>query len=428
MEDVVRNIKMKLEKLTLKNFKSIKNAEISLTNKSIIIGANASGKSNLISALKFINYILLYGIDDAVSLLGGFDNLINLNSLKNETIDINFSFLLENDNWYRSFNKSYIIRPSKLGYNLSLGRKGNNQFKVISDEMIITFALGESKNKKKFLKDNDTQLGAFTIKFAKNGRTVKSDIIENNTPLTDREIENERSINFYKIIIKEDKKELILNSIRYFLPPIYINNNELFKIYDFDPKLLKTPSQITSKHNLEEDGANIGVVLERLLRDKTNKKTLLNLLTTSLPNINRIEIKKNIDKSVAYQMIEKFSNKPLYSQFLSDGTVSMLALVIALYFNEDENIIILEEPERNLHPQVIRKLVEMINEVSRDKQIIITTHNSEIIKNSSLDELICMRRNNNGESQIYRPQDKPMILSFLKNDLGLDDLFLDGIL
>ncbi len=419
---------MKLEKLTLKNFKSIKNAEISLTNKSIIIGANASGKSNLISALKFINYILLYGIDDAVSLLGGFDNLINLNSLKNETIDINFSFLLENDNWYRSFNKSYIIRPSKLGYNLSLGRKGNNQFKVISDEMIITFALGESKNKKKFLKDNDTQLGAFTIKFAKNGRTVKSDIIENNTPLTDREIENERSINFYKIIIKEDKKELILNSIRYFLPPIYINNNELFKIYDFDPKLLKTPSQITSKHNLEEDGANIGVVLERLLRDKTNKKTLLNLLTTSLPNINRIEIKKNIDKSVAYQMIEKFSNKPLYSQFLSDGTVSMLALVIALYFNEDENIIILEEPERNLHPQVIRKLVEMINEVSRDKQIIITTHNSEIIKNSSLDELICMRRNNNGESQIYRPQDKPMILSFLKNDLGLDDLFLDGIL
>ena len=201
MEDVVRNIKMKLKKLTLKNFKSIKNAEISLTNKSIIIGANASGKSNLISALKFINYILLYGIDDAVSLLGGFDNLINLNSLKNETIDINFSFLLENDNWYRSFNKSYIIRPSKLGYNLSLGRKGNNQFKVISDEMIITFALGESKNKKKFLKDNDTQLGAFTIKFAKNGRTVKSDIIENNTPLTDREIENERSINFYKIII-----------------------------------------------------------------------------------------------------------------------------------------------------------------------------------------------------------------------------------
>lgn len=419
---------MKLEKLILKNFKSIKNAEIEFKNKSIILGPNASGKSNLISAFRFVNYILMYGIDDAVSLLGGFDNLINLNALKDDTINICFSLLLENENWYRPFNKSYTLRPSKFSYDLNLGRRGRNQYKILLDEFIVTFILSERKNKKRVSKNDINEIGSFTIKFTKNGKSVKSYIIENNTNLSDKDIENEGSINFYKMIIKEDKKELILNNIRYFLPPIYINNNEIFKIYDFDPKLLKTPSQITSKQNLEEDGANIGVVLERLLRDKTSKKTLLNLLTTSLPNISHIEIKKNIDKSVSYQMIEKFSTKPLYSQFLSDGTVSMLALVIALYFNEDENIIVLEEPERNLHPQVIRKLVEMINEVSKEKQIIITTHNSEIIRNSGLEELICIKRMGNGTSQIYNPKDKPMIQTFLKNDLGLDDLFLDGIL
>jgi len=40
-----------LEKIIIKNYKSIKNAEVELRNTNILIGSNGSGKSNFISFL-----------------------------------------------------------------------------------------------------------------------------------------------------------------------------------------------------------------------------------------------------------------------------------------------------------------------------------------------------------------------------------------
>lgn len=417
--------KMKLKTLNLLNYKSIKECCLDFNNKSIILGANASGKSNLISSLKFINYILMYGIDDAVSLMGGIDNLMNINTI-DDYLQIGFSLVLDNKDWYRKFDKNYDFNPIHMDYMFRLTKKNNNQFKVIFDEIKLVFSLYE--NNKKREKNGEFKQGEFSMLFTRDGRKFSANIIDNKTLFNEKDLMNEEIYKLFSFIMKESKKELMLNHARYILPPIYFKNNELFKIYDFDPKLLKTPSQITSKRNLEEDGSNIGVVLETLLKDRNNKNKLFNLLKSCLPNIQSVEIKKNIDKSVAYQMKESYFNKPLYSQFLSDGTVSMLALVISLYFNDEDNIIILEEPERNLHPKVIRKLVEMLNEISKDKQIIITTHNAEIVRNSNLEDIVCIKRENDGTTVINKPMDNERVKMFLQNELGLDDLFLDGII
>ncbi len=417
--------KMKLKTLNLLNYKSIKECCLDFNNKSIILGANASGKSNLISSLKFINYILMYGIDDAVSLMGGIDNLMNINTI-DDYLQIGFSLVLDNKDWYRKFDKNYDFNPIQMDYMFRLTKKKNNQFKVIFDEIKLIFSLYE--NNKKREKNGEFKQGEFSMLFTRDGRKFSANIIDNKTLFNEKDLMNEEIYKLFSYIMKESKKELMLNHARYILPPIYFKNNELFKIYDFDPKLLKTPSQITSKRNLEEDGSNIGVVLETLLKDRNNKNKLFNLLKSCLPNIQSVEIKKNIDKSVAYQMKESYFNKPLYSQFLSDGTVSMLALVISLYFNDEDNIIILEEPERNLHPKVIRKLVEMLNEVSKDKQIIITTHNAEIVRNSNLEDIVCIKREKDGTTVINKPMDNERVKMFLQNELGLDDLFLDGII
>ena len=53
----------------------------------------------------------------------------------------------------------------------------------------------------------------------------------------------------------------------------------------------------------------------------------------------------------------------------------MLTIIVALYFDEKTRVIALEEPERSLHPRLLRKLLEMVKEVSTERQVIITTHN-----------------------------------------------------
>jgi len=68
---------MPIRKLTVRNFKSFKNLEVEPDNFTVVIGSNASGKSNFIQAIKFLRDIAKYGLANAVSLQGGVEYLRN---------------------------------------------------------------------------------------------------------------------------------------------------------------------------------------------------------------------------------------------------------------------------------------------------------------------------------------------------------------
>lgn len=270
-------------------------------------------------------------------------------------------------------------------------------------------------------------LGKYSVNFERKGSSVKYHILDE-TSYDEDKLKYGMGADFISHTINEEaKKELVLNRLEFMMPPMFSANN-FIKIYDFDPRLMKSSSSITSKRRLEEDGSNIANILQLILRDKTKKRKLINLLCDSLPFIEKIDIQNNVDKSISYRIKEKCSNKTFYSDFLSDGTVNMLALIIALYFEGESGIIIIEEPERNLHPQLMNKIVEMAKEVSKEKQIIITTHNPEMVKFSEIDNILFVQRTSAGYTQVSKPKDNVMVQQFINSDLGLDDLFVKGLL
>ena len=101
--------------------------------------------------------------------------------------------------------------------------------------------------------------------------------------------------------------------------------------------------------------------------------------------------------------------------------------IIALYFEKKE-LIIIEEPERNIHPSLISKLISMMKEASKKKQIIITTHNPEFVKNADLKSLLLISRDKQGFSTISRPLEKEEIKIFLRNEIGIDELYIQNLL
>jgi predicted ATPase len=64
---------------------------------------------------------------------------------------------------------------------------------------------------------------------------------------------------------------------------------------------------------------------------------------------------------------------------ISDGTLRVLGLLLALYQSPRPDIIALEEPELTVNPGVLRMLVESIREASEASQIILTTHSPELV-------------------------------------------------
>ena len=92
---------MKISSISVSNFKSYRDETISFGDLNILIGSNASGKSNTINILRFIDHIVDYGIENAISLSGGIEYVLNTSIGKSKPLSIAFSFDCEEENWIR---------------------------------------------------------------------------------------------------------------------------------------------------------------------------------------------------------------------------------------------------------------------------------------------------------------------------------------
>ena len=198
-------------------------------------------------------------------------------------------------------------------------------------------------------------------------------------------------------------------------------------IYDFDPKLPKRATPITGKAELEEDGSNLSIILKNIIERKENRRKLFNLVKELLPFVENLDVEKFADKSLLFKLKESyFKNQYLPASLISDGTINITALVIAFF--ERKPFVIIEEPERNIHPYLISKVVEMIKDASRHKQILVTTHNHEFVKYAGLENILLVSRDNDGFSTISRPVDKQEVKEFLKNDIGVEEFYIQNLL
>jgi len=69
-----------------------------------------------------------------------------------------------------------------------------------------------------------------------------------------------------------------------------------------------------------------------------------------------------------------------------------------------------------------------MKEASQHKQIIVTTHNPEIVKYADLEDILLIARDNEGLSTISRPAEKEEIKTFLKNEIGIEELYVQNLL
>lgn len=426
---------MLLTGLKIKNFKSIASADIDFEPLTMLVGANASGKSNLINVFRFISNITTEGIDNAVALQGGIPYLANASLPKGTPIEISFTLDLSNEGWVRSTGKKTVaLEIQKIDYHFTLqpNLRGGG-YHIISDDMSLTFDCLHvdltARRDQRYTSLNAKYLLSAERKTAKASIQLKHiftppDVIDDETRRT---IECDITPQVFARLCNEDKKELMLYRISMLLPSLF-SESTFIRIFDFDPRELKKSSSMASTKILEENGSNVASVLHSILRTKENRKKLTTLLNEFLPFVDGITIENNFDKSFSYKVQEKFSNKAFHANFLSDGTVSLLAIIIALYFEELSNVIILEEPERNIHPKLLSSLLESAEDVSEEKQVIITTHNPEFLKHAKIDNVRLVQRDADGYTLISTPGNSEAVRCFVENDLGLDDLFLQDML
>jgi len=407
---------MAIKKIKITNFKSFNDLEIALGNFNILIGVNASGKSNFIQLFKFLKDIADNGLENAISMQGGVEYLrnVNIGSSKNFSLEV-VSDIEEASKMFKNARTGALDIEGKTyeviyKFDINFSEK-NSEFEIYEDRII---------EKCKFFKlEKDVGRGEITLSNI-NGN------VQHEFKDIPAEIVSGREDNFLPAFLME---ALPLKTLLLQTPFAYRLNRSIsdVSIYDFDPKEPKKATPSTGKAELEEDGSNLALILKHIIADGERKRKFDNLIKYLLPLV------KNVDIEFANQYLhlklqETYSKDYYLPTFLlSDGTIRMTALIIALYF-EKRHLTIIEEPERNIHPYLISKVVKMMKEASQKKQIIVTTHNSEIVKYADLEDILLISRDKEGFSTISRPCEKEEIKTFLKNEIGIEELYTKKLL
>jgi predicted ATPase len=389
---------MQIKKIKVSNFKSFEEVEIELGRFNVLIGANASGKSNFINILQFLKDIVENGLDNAISMQGGVDYIrnINIGASKNLSVELHID---SKDKPVKSFGfgkeddeRLILISAHEFMYKFSIEfYKSGRGYKVADERLVANCDFVEAGLEKKERKITEKEkIGEGEIIFINDKGRVKYDLKPVDVPIT----KDDLILPFFsKKEFLEGKlslKELFIGAPKFFPPlsPMSFGISDFFRaisIYDLDPKLSKKATLITGKTELEPDGSNLAIVLKNILENKKKRERI--------------------------------------------WTINITALIIALYF-EGKPLIIIEEPERNIHPYLISKVIEMMKDVSerRKKQIIVTTHNPEVVRYTDIENIVLVHRDDKGFTQISRPAEKEEVKIFLENKMGIEELYVQNLL
>jgi predicted ATPase len=416
---------MTIKTIHVKNFKSFKELQVDLGKFNVLIGANASGKSNFIRVFEFLRDIARHGLDNAISLQGGPEYLTNLNFGTAENLSMQVGFSQERGSGMFAIGTSKTSRTDLVvaplegtyGFSIAFPKKGAD-FEVFDDRLTLKsefHTFGQDGGHV----ESPKLLGLGEVLISRDGNKVSlKPTLPEGLSLDEYEI----SPWFSRETVSP--RSLILVDLPFIVGP----SLEDIAIYDFDPKLPKKATPITGRADLEEDGSNLAIVLKNIIGNRDRKRKMANFLGDLLPFVADLEVEKFADKSLLFSLRETYAKKQyLPASLISDGTINVTALIAALYFQK-KPVAIIEEPERNIHPSLISKVVAMMKDASQGKQIIVTTHNPEVVRHADIGDILLVSRDTDGFSTISRPSENEEVKVFLQNEMGLEELFVENLL
>jgi predicted ATPase len=177
------------------------------------------------------------------------------------------------------------------------------------------------------------------------------------------------------------------------------------------PKKVDLPNEF-----LEEDAQNLGLVLNRLRRDPPVKRRLVEHLRLFYEGIDDFEISF---EGGTVQIFFQEGDFYIPATRLSDGTLRYLCLLAILCHPKPPPFVCIEEPELGLHPDVIFKLAEILQEASERTQILVTTH-SEVLVDALTDhpESVVICEKHSGCTTMHRLNKEDLSVWLKEYSLG----------
>ncbi len=310
----------------------------------VLIGANGSGKSNLIEAISLLQ-AMPKDLTKAIRDGGGIEE------------------------WLWKGDKNHQATLEVILDNLHDSMPLRHIFEFRASNYTVEVTKESLENKDKRSKDRHSKPYIF---YEYNGRKATV----NRTEKTRQKELHLENIETYQSILAQRQD-----------PDAYpeitgvANNYQKIRIYrewQFGRYTLpRTPQRADLPNNfLEENSSNLGLILSSFKRTSEIKKKLLDALKLFSESIEDFDV---IVEGGYVQIFFEENGFTIPATRLSDGTLRYLSLLAILLHPNPPPLICIEEPELGLHPDVLPSLIELLKEAGEKTQVIITTHSADLI-------------------------------------------------
>lgn len=380
-----------LKSIRIQKFKSYQDATLDLAPLTILIGANASGKSNAIEALKLLSWIA------QGNSLGSIASVVQENNHKIRGLVRELGFR------GKSAFKLSCIGCNALWsqYKIKLNTTPDGELFVDEEELSSpseSFPLFRATP----LPDNCGQIKMKYNSYGGQGRKPSA-ISTNQMPA----------------IVQFDNPALIKKKYKTATKKIPSAasecRKELRKMVFINP----LPSEMRGysfrdQSSLAENGSNISGILYRLCNDQKSKK-IISEFVRSLPEQDIIDIDfiETERGDVMVRLKESFGGeqRTYDATLLSDGTLRVLAAAAVVLSAPRGSLVVVEEIDNGVHPSRAVHLLENLENIgsSRDLRILISSHNTALLDGLPASEIsnvvVSYRSPDTGASELIRMED-----------------------
>ena len=197
----------------------------------------------------------------------------------------------------------------------------------------------------------------------------------------------------------------------------------LYRNWSFGPsaELRKNQSTHDRADFLDDGGTNLALVLSHFQGEA--KRQLVTALQKLFDGI--VDITCPVAGGTVALFLEEADNRSIPATRLSDGTLRYLCLLAILLHPEPPPLVVIEEPELGLHPDLLPTLADLLLAASERSQLIVTTH-SDVLVDALTDtpESVVVCEKHDGQTEMQR-LDKDDLAKWLK-DYTLGNLWSSG--
>ncbi len=347
-----------LKTLAVANYRSINKLVIPLARLNLITGANGSGKSNLYRALRLLAETAQGGVVNALAREGGLDSTfwagpesISRRMRKGE---------VPIEAGVRSSSKRLRLgfAGEDFGYAIALGLPEPSHSAFSLDPQIKKECIwsGPFYRPASLLVDRDGPL----IR-ARQGRAW--DVLAQHTPEFDSLFDQVGSLRTSPEVLH------LRESIR------------RWRFYDHfrcdSEAPARQPQLGTRTPVLHHDGRDLAAALQTI-REIGDPEALQAAISDAFPGA-RLHIDAQPGGRFAIEFHQEGLLRPLSAAELSDGTLRYLLLVAALLTPRPPTLMVLNEPETSLHPDLLPALARLITRASEQCQVWVVSHARRLI-------------------------------------------------